>query len=111
MSPEAQDLITKLLNKDRRARLGAKTDSKEILSHPFFKEIDIKKLVAKELDAPFKPDVKDLDDVSNFDAKYTEDHASESIVSGSGLQKIKEKADVFEKFGLSTIDEEKKDEK
>lgn len=36
MSPEAADLIKKLLNPDHLQRLGA-NDAKEVKEHPFFK--------------------------------------------------------------------------
>ena len=38
-SPEAQDLVTKLLNKDPDGRLGAVSDAFEVLDHEFFKEV------------------------------------------------------------------------
>jgi len=38
--------IYQLLHKDRSKRLGYKDDGAEILSHPFFKDLDLKKLEA-----------------------------------------------------------------
>ena len=55
ISPEAQDLISKLLTKNRQKRMGAKGGVQEILKHPFFKAIDVKKLLAFEMDPPYKP--------------------------------------------------------
>jgi serum/glucocorticoid-regulated kinase 2 len=55
VSAEAKDLISKMLEKDRRKRLGKKNDVQEILSHPFFKDLDIEKLKKKELVAPYIP--------------------------------------------------------
>jgi hypothetical protein len=40
VSDEAKDLITSLLQKDRKKRLGQKGDMEEILSHKFFEGID-----------------------------------------------------------------------
>lgn len=36
VSPNARDLIKKLLEKGRKRRLGANGDVSEILAHPFF---------------------------------------------------------------------------
>ena len=41
VSADLQDLITKLLNKDMDLRLGSKGDVDEVMSHPFFKDIDV----------------------------------------------------------------------
>jgi len=54
-----------LLNKDKHARLGAKNGADEILSHPFFKEIDMAKLCKKELEPPYKPALSE--DLAYFD--------------------------------------------
>jgi len=40
VSDDAKDLITKLLSKDRKFRLGQKKDADEVLAHPFFKDIN-----------------------------------------------------------------------
>jgi len=47
VSEEAKDLISKLLEKDRKIRLGAKKDVEEILAHPFFNGLDLKLLGSK----------------------------------------------------------------
>ena len=41
VSPAAQDLINKLLDKEMKTRLGSKGGIDEILAHEFFKEIDV----------------------------------------------------------------------
>lgn len=61
VSALAQDLILSLLNRDRKERLGQKNDVEEILAHPFFAEINIKKLQQKVIEAPFKPKTLDLE--------------------------------------------------
>jgi len=55
-SDEIVDLISKLLKKDRTVRLGAQGGIKEIMAHPFFADIDIKKLENYEMEPPFQPD-------------------------------------------------------
>lgn len=57
MSEDAKDIITKLLIKNKKKRLGSKDDIKEILAHPFFSDINIDKLLRKELEPPYKPEL------------------------------------------------------
>jgi len=63
MSPEAADLIKKLLVLDHTQRLGANGAS-EIKCHPFFKGIDWDKLRTQQ--APIIPERKSEIDTSNF---------------------------------------------
>ncbi len=70
VNEEAQDVILKLLDKDKTKRLGREKDVEEVMSHPFFAKINVDKLVKKEIEAPFKPQVKGDTDISNFDEKY-----------------------------------------
>jgi serum/glucocorticoid-regulated kinase 2 len=60
MSDLLKDLITKLLDKNQATRLGSKNDADEIVNHPWFKGMDWDKLMKKELDAPFQPDMEFL---------------------------------------------------
>ena len=54
VSPEAIDLITKLLKKDKSERLGNK-DVQEIMGHEWFSSINWNNLKAKKLTAPYIP--------------------------------------------------------
>ena len=47
VSDTAKDLITRLLHKDRKKRLGQTGDVDEILNHPFFEGVDTKALLEK----------------------------------------------------------------
>lgn len=49
------DLICQLLDKDKTTRLGSKDDFAEVLSHPYFKEIDVEALENRTMTPPFKP--------------------------------------------------------
>lgn len=82
------DLITKLLEKDKKQRLGFKSDLDEVICHPWFKEIDMEKLVKKELEPPFRPELKNSFDLSNFDQKYVKLDVTESVLPEEGIQKI-----------------------
>ena len=49
VSPNAQSLINRLLNKDKSQRIGSKEGIAEVLRHPFFDGLDMDKLLKKEL--------------------------------------------------------------
>ena len=54
---EARGILTSLLTRDPSRRLGA-NGAAEIRKHPFFgRHLDFKKLLAKEIQPPFKPSV------------------------------------------------------
>lgn len=44
ISDECKDIISQLLIKDQKSRLGSKGDAEEVMSHPFFKLLDFTKL-------------------------------------------------------------------
>ncbi|CAK88379.1 unnamed protein product (macronuclear) [Paramecium tetraurelia] len=52
LSEEATDLLKKLLKRNPRERLGLKRDAQEIYEHPFFKDVDFKKIGRKEIAPP-----------------------------------------------------------
>ncbi|KAI3406842.2 YPK2 [Candida oxycetoniae] len=74
---DAQDLLIKLLQKDPSQRLS---DAQEIKNHPFFKDIDWNKLLNKSYLPPFKPNVENLLDTSNFDQDFTNEKPQDSVV-------------------------------
>lgn len=57
LSSDTEDIILKLLDKSSKTRLGS-NGYLEVLSHPFFAEIDTEKLLKKQLEAPYKPDTR-----------------------------------------------------
>jgi serum/glucocorticoid-regulated kinase 2 len=62
--PAAKDLLTKLLNRDPKKRLGA-NGSAEIKAHPFFHDIDWRKLLQRKYEPTFKPSVVSLNPPSD----------------------------------------------
>lgn len=60
MSNDLKDLIIKLLDRNAATRIGTKNDFVEIMSHPFFKGMDFEKLVAREMEPPYKPKEEQL---------------------------------------------------
>ena len=58
MTEECKDLISNLLIKEPENRIGSDGGIDQILNHPWFSDIDVKKLLNKELPPPFIPTVK-----------------------------------------------------
>lgn len=79
LSPEAKDLISKLLCNVNQ-RLGSK-GAYEIKVHPWFKGIDWDKLY--QMEAAFLPEVNDELDTQNFE-KFEESDSQAQIASRSG---------------------------
>ncbi|KAG5356766.1 Serine/threonine-protein kinase YPK1 [Yarrowia sp. C11] len=80
MDREARSILTGLLNRDPKKRLGV-NGAAEIKAHPFFNEIDWKRLMAKKYTAPFKPSVRSATDTSNFDREFTSEVPSDSVAN------------------------------
>ena len=65
MSPEAQDLISKLLIEDSSLRLGA-NGAEEVKKHPFFNNINWDTLLTHSI-PPFVPPILQPDDTAFFE--------------------------------------------
>ena len=59
LSDDFKDIIRKLLDKDINKRLGSKNGVHEILSHPWFKDVDIKGIENQSVEPPLKPEPQD----------------------------------------------------
>lgn len=72
LTPDARDLIRKLLKRQICQRLGSGiADADPIKAHPFFKHIRWVDVIARKLDPPFKPVLAGEDDTSQFDSNFT----------------------------------------
>ncbi|CAD8134349.1 unnamed protein product [Paramecium octaurelia] len=56
ISNQLKDLIISLLQKDPTERLGQKEGVIEILTHPWFSDVDFEKIVNRQLPTPYKPE-------------------------------------------------------
>jgi serine/threonine-protein kinase Psk1 len=73
LGPDAKDLLTRLLRKEPKKRLGANMpkDLQTIKSHRFFRKIDWKKLAKREMEPPLKPLITDPALAENFSRDFT----------------------------------------
>jgi RAC serine/threonine-protein kinase len=85
VSPQAADLLAKLLDRNPDTRLQ---DPPQIKKHPFFQPIDFEKLIKKQIRPPFVPEVRGEDDTSNIDSMFTDEPVSieedEPATEGTG---------------------------
>lgn len=73
LTPDAKDLLTRLLRKEPKKRLGYNMpkDMQTIKKHRFFRKIDWKALERRELEPPIKPLVTDPASGENFSLDFT----------------------------------------
>lgn len=103
VSPVAKDLISKLLAKDRKKRLGQVGDQAEILKHPFFRKVNPADVLQKKLQAPFIPAPRDLESVRALN-KILLTELRESEISEKHKQLVSQletQDALFEDFGLN----------
>lgn len=74
LSPDAKDLLTRLLRKEPKKRLGAcmPKDMQTIKSHRFFRKVEWAKLERREIEAPIKPLITDPELAENFSSEFTD---------------------------------------
>lgn len=73
LSNDAKDILTRLLKKDPKKRLGSQMpkDLDIIKGHRFFRHIDWKKLAAREVEPPVQPMITDPELAENFSEEFT----------------------------------------
>lgn len=91
LTPDARDLIRKLLKRQVTQRLGSGADdATPIKRHPFFRHVNWDDVLAQKVEPPFKPILASDDDVSQFDTKFTKqtpiDSPDDSLLSESANQ-------------------------
>jgi protein-serine/threonine kinase len=99
MSPEAKELIEKLIEIEPEKRLGYNS-SDEIRNSAFFKEVDFEKVYNKEYRPPFKPRLNGELDLKYFDINFTEDNdafSDEFLNDTFGVNKTQDNSEVKEK--------------
>jgi len=79
LTPNAKDILTKLLSKKAENRLGAgERDGDAVKEHRFFSGVDWDAVMERRTDPPFKPCLKSDDDISMFDEEFTSKPATDS---------------------------------
>lgn len=82
LSADAKDLLTRLLRKEPKKRLGGcmPKDMQTIKKHRFFRKIEWAKLEKREVEPPIKPLITDPELAENFSSEFTELAVSPPVV-------------------------------
>ncbi|CAK87907.1 unnamed protein product (macronuclear) [Paramecium tetraurelia] len=84
ISMEAKDFIQKLTIKDPKFRIGySKTE--DVKNHAWFKGVNWEKLLKKEVETPFKPQIQGEAWLENFDKQFTAEEAINSYAPENNL--------------------------
>jgi len=79
LTPNAKDILRKLLHKKIEDRLGhGEDDAKAVKNHRFFSAVNWDDMMARKCSPPFLPQLKSEDDCSNFDDEFTSKPALDS---------------------------------
>lgn len=98
ISAEAQDLISKFLDKNQFSRLGCKQGLSEFKNHPFFLKIDFDLVFNKKIKASYVPEISGKTDTKNFDEEFTNEPIEQSLIGQKNLDIIKKHNDKFKDF-------------
>lgn len=72
MPRDSVSILQKLLTREPDQRLGSgPTDAQEIMSQPFFRNVNWDDVYHKRVPPPFQPQIKNATDTSNFDSEFT----------------------------------------
>lgn len=74
-SKPARQILSQLMNRNPKRRLGTINGAQEIRRHTFFANVDWKAMISRQLPVPFKPHLKmgrnGVETCDNFDAEFT----------------------------------------
>ncbi|XP_003744528.1 ribosomal protein S6 kinase beta-1 [Galendromus occidentalis] len=86
LTPDAKDLLRRLLRRQVGQRLGAgQGDAEDIKVHAFFKNTNWDRVIARDTEPPYKPPLVSEDDTSQFDTKFTKQTPIDSPDDGNML--------------------------
>jgi len=86
MEDKCQDLITQLLNRNPKERLGSGPgDVDDIQKHSWFKKMNWKDLFEKKMVPPYIPHVTSELDTSNFSKEFTNERPEDTFVESISL--------------------------
>ena len=87
LTPNAKDILKKLLSRQVEKRLGfGEKDATALKEHRFFSGVKWSDVLERKTQPPFLPLLKSPDDVSNFDDEFT---SKPAVDSPPGIKKYK----------------------
>ena len=102
VSADAKDLLTRLLRKEPRKRLGAcmPKDMQIIKNHRFFRKIQWTELERRELEPPIKPLITDPELAENFSPEFTDLAMSPVVGAPLHAANVQDEHDPFGGFSF-----------
>ncbi|XP_074600937.1 AKT serine/threonine protein kinase [Brevipalpus obovatus] len=102
LSVESKNLLSGLLDKDPKIRLGGgPSDAKDIMAHPFFAGVNWEDIYQKKVVPPFKPEVKSDTDTRYFDTEFTGESVELTPPDPCNLKSIsEEELPYFQQFSF-----------
>lgn len=97
-SDEVQNLICQLLVKKKEKRLGSINDAEEVLEHQWFKDVDTKSILNKDITPPFTPVLKDDSDTKYYKIGRSGISMADTIIPAGKIEEIKTYDEQFENF-------------
>ncbi|KAL1483314.1 hypothetical protein MTO96_033274 [Rhipicephalus appendiculatus] len=93
ISAAARDILEKLLQKEKRLRLGNADDGNEVKRHDFFNPINWQDLEAKRIPPPYKPSLSGIMDMKNIDPDFVKEPIPASVGKSQTLSASVQDAD------------------
>jgi serine/threonine protein kinase len=94
MSSACKAFISACLSKTPSERLGTRNDVAEVLAHPWFNELDIEAVKARDIEPDYLPKVGKKDsDSSNFSGIYMSKEMGKSVVPFAAEEKVRAATD------------------
>jgi len=88
-----------LLDRDAAKKIGSGSDdANEIINHPFFADIDWKKLQEKQLKAPYIPEIQAYEAVSDNEQHTIEKQDEVDVITAESKALIMKNKDQFQGF-------------
>eukprot|EP00340_Litonotus_pictus_P009583 CAMPEP_0170514602 /NCGR_PEP_ID=MMETSP0209-20121228/1181_1 /TAXON_ID=665100 ORGANISM="Litonotus pictus, Strain P1" /NCGR_SAMPLE_ID=MMETSP0209 /ASSEMBLY_ACC=CAM_ASM_000301 /LENGTH=356 /DNA_ID=CAMNT_0010798759 /DNA_START=8 /DNA_END=1078 /DNA_ORIENTATION=- len=90
ISVNAVDFLNKIFVSDPKKRLGTNGAS-EVISHPFFKDLDWEAIYSKKIKPPFMPRVSKLEETRYIHSEFLEEQPVDSYKCGDSLNSKEDK--------------------
>lgn len=100
-SDDFVDIVMKLLNKEKKERLGSKGDSLEIFEHPWFADLDITAVMEQTMKPPLQVDFNVGEgkfDTRFFNSKASPQDLAETVLPQDKQKKLQANAKQFDNF-------------
>ncbi|EFX74573.1 hypothetical protein DAPPUDRAFT_108775 [Daphnia pulex] len=87
VSTAGKDLLSALLQKDGRTRLGSgPADFDDVRNHAFYRSLNWDDLMQRKMTPPFRPELSDAYDLRNIDPEFTREPVPASLLQARSVR-------------------------